>query len=93
MLQRFPRKGKGVRSKVGLSVSYNYLLFHTHSTLIHRYAGTGGFSEILGWTEVHEAEGQAKLGGTQGVLGFVALILAADVALYGESPPLSQPRV
>ncbi len=51
-----------------------------------RFAGTGGFSELLGWTEVHEAEGLTKLGGTQGVLGFVAVILFADYALYGERP-------
>jgi len=48
-----------------------------------RYAGIGGLSEVLGWTEVQQEEKQGFMGGVNGVLGLVALILAADLALFG----------
>jgi hypothetical protein len=37
----------------------------------------------LGWTEVQQEEKQGFMGGVNGVLGLVALILAADLALFG----------
>lgn len=48
-----------------------------------RYAGIGGLSEALGWTEVQQEEKSGFMGGVNGVLGLVALILAADLALFG----------
>ncbi|GAX84674.1 hypothetical protein CEUSTIGMA_g12095.t1 [Chlamydomonas eustigma] len=47
-----------------------------------RYAGIGGLSEVLGWTEVQEAENKQQLGGSTGVLKVVALILLADALLF-----------
>lgn len=47
-----------------------------------RYAGIGGLSEILGWTEVQRAERKEKLGGAQGVINVFVGILAIDVALF-----------
>lgn len=48
-----------------------------------RYAGIGGLSEVLGWTEVQQEEKAGFMGGVAGVLGLVALILLADLALFG----------
>ena len=39
--------------------------FISVTTAAVRYAGIGGLSEVLGWTEVQEAEGVQKLGGPQ----------------------------
>ncbi|KAF6254465.1 Rhodanese-like domain-containing protein [Scenedesmus sp. NREL 46B-D3] len=48
-----------------------------------RYAGIGGLSEALGWTEVQQEYNQGQfLGGVENILKFVGLILAADVALF-----------
>uniref|UniRef100_A0A383VI29 Rhodanese domain-containing protein n=1 Tax=Tetradesmus obliquus TaxID=3088 RepID=A0A383VI29_TETOB len=48
-----------------------------------RYAGIGGLSEALGWTEVQQEYNEGQfLGGVSGILSFVALILAADLALF-----------
>jgi hypothetical protein len=49
-----------------------------------RFAGIGGLSEALGWTEVQQEYNQGQfLGGVENILKFVALILLADVALFG----------
>lgn len=49
-----------------------------------RYAGIGGLSEVLGWTEVQQEENAGQfMGGVNGVLSIVAVILAADIALFG----------
>jgi len=48
-----------------------------------RYAGIGGLSEALGWTEVQQEEKSGFMGGVNGVLGLVALVLLADLALFG----------
>ncbi|KAF8066281.1 STR11 [Scenedesmus sp. PABB004] len=48
-----------------------------------RYAGIGGLSEALGWTEVQQEEGAGGfMGGVQNIFKIVALVLAADLALF-----------
>jgi hypothetical protein len=59
------------------------LLLPPHVSPPCRYAGIGGLSEALGWTEVQQEEKSGFMGGVNGVLGLVALILAADLALFG----------
>lgn len=49
-----------------------------------RYAGIGGLSEVLGWTEVQQEENKGGFfGGANNVLALVALVLFADLALFG----------
>mmetsp|Transcript_26024 Transcript_26024/g.56766 ORF Transcript_26024/g.56766 Transcript_26024/m.56766 type:complete len:286 (+) Transcript_26024:126-983(+) len=48
-----------------------------------RYAGIGGLSEVLGWTEVQQEESKEKLGGISGVLKFFGVILVLDLLLFG----------
>lgn len=49
-----------------------------------RFAGIGGLSEALGWTEVQQEYNQGQfLGGAENILKLVALVLLADVALFG----------
>ena len=55
---------------------------HSPSDACRRYAGVGGLSELMGWTEVHEAEGKVLFGGVDGVLKVVLAILLADGALF-----------
>eukprot|EP00879_Flechtneria_rotunda_P000980 GHRR01001114.1.p1 GENE.GHRR01001114.1~~GHRR01001114.1.p1 ORF type:complete len:330 (+),score=116.40 GHRR01001114.1:142-990(+) len=49
-----------------------------------RFAGIGGLSELLGWTEVQQevGKGQGFMGGVNNILKIVALVLAADMALF-----------
>jgi hypothetical protein len=48
-----------------------------------RYAGIGGLSELLGWTEVQQDENRGQfMGGVENIFKLVALVLAADVALF-----------
>ncbi|KAG1673544.1 hypothetical protein FOA52_003844 [Chlamydomonas sp. UWO 241] len=47
-----------------------------------RYAGIGGFSEVLGWTEVQTEDKKQLLGGAGGVIGFFCVILGIDVAIW-----------
>lgn len=48
-----------------------------------RYAGIGGLSEALGWTEVQQEENRGQfMGGVENIFKLVALVLAADVALF-----------
>lgn len=47
-----------------------------------RYAGIGGMSEVLGWTEVQQEESKEKLGGLNGVLKVFVAILVADLLLF-----------
>ena len=47
-----------------------------------RYGGIGGFSELLGWTEVQQEEGKAKLGGSKGVLILFGSILLLDLLVF-----------
>lgn len=84
------------RTRLGWETLHNWLCCgvtapHTqrkHTTapprpLPVRYAGIGGLSEVLGWTEVQQEEKAGFMGGVAGVLGLVALILLADLALFG----------
>jgi len=67
---------------------------HTHHTRPDpparpRYAGIGGLSEVLGWTEVQQEENKGGFfGGANNVLALVALVLFADLALFGCVRPL-----
>eukprot|EP00775_Hariotina_reticulata_P002057 gene2057-2378_t len=48
-----------------------------------RYAGIGGLSEKLGWTEVQQEENRGQfMGGVENIFKIVALVLLADVALF-----------
>jgi len=47
-----------------------------------RYAGIGGFSELLGWTEVQQEAQKGALGGFETILKLVGLVLVADVLLF-----------
>jgi hypothetical protein len=66
-----------------IAIHLNTSPFQTLNIYLGRYAGIGGLSEVLGWTEVQQEEQQGFMGGVNGVLGLVALILAADLALFG----------
>ncbi|KAG2427253.1 hypothetical protein HXX76_012449 [Chlamydomonas incerta] len=46
-----------------------------------RYAGIGGLSEAIGWTEVQQEQNKG-LGSVDGALKVVGLILAADLLLF-----------
>lgn len=49
-----------------------------------RFAGIGGLSEALGWTEVQQEYKQGQFaGGFENILKLVAVVLAADLALFG----------
>lgn len=49
-----------------------------------RFAGIGGLSEALGWTEVQQEYKQGQFaGGFENILKLVALVLVADLALFG----------
>lgn len=47
-----------------------------------RYAGIGGLSELIGWTEVQQEQNKG-LGSAEGVIKLVALVLVLDLALFG----------
>lgn len=47
-----------------------------------RYAGIGGMSEVLGWTEVQQQEKKGAMGGFENVLKLVGVVLAADFLLF-----------
>ncbi len=47
-----------------------------------RYAGIGGLSEALGWTEVQQEESKGFAGGFQNILALVALVLLVDGAVF-----------
>lgn len=52
------------------------------------YAGIGGLSEVLGWTEVQTEENKGSFfGGANNILALVALVLIADLALFGCAAP------
>lgn len=49
----------------------------------HRYAGIGGLSESLGWTDVQREEKQSSfMGGFENVIKLFSLILLADMLLF-----------
>ena len=49
---------------------------------MRRYAGIGGISGLLGWTEVQQAESQAVLGGATGFIKLVFGILVIDILVF-----------
>ncbi|KAG2498522.1 hypothetical protein HYH03_003773 [Edaphochlamys debaryana] len=46
-----------------------------------RYAGIGGLSELIGWTEVQQEQGK-NLGSIDAVIKFFAVILALDLLVF-----------
>lgn len=48
-----------------------------------RYAGIGGVSELLGWTEVQQEERKGAMGGFENVLKLVGVVLVLDLLLFG----------
>ena len=46
-----------------------------------RFAGIGGLSEAIGWTEVQQEQNKG-MGGVDGALKVVGIILAADLLLF-----------
>jgi hypothetical protein len=75
----------GVAVTQHTTASTHFFFVTLSVTLLHcRFAGIGGLSEALGWTEVQQEYNQGQfLGGVENILKFVALILLADVALFG----------
>lgn len=58
---------------------------HHHRCRCHprSHAGIGGLSEALGWTEVQQEEQTGQFfGGAENIFKLVALVLAADMALF-----------
>lgn len=47
-----------------------------------RYAGIGGFSEFLGWTEVQQDENKQKFGGIFGIVKIAAVLVFLDGLLF-----------
>jgi len=47
-----------------------------------RYAGIGGLSEALGWTEVQQREKKGFMGGFENILKIFALVLVLDTLLF-----------
>ncbi len=48
----------------------------------NRYAGIGGVSEMLGWTEVQQEEKKSFAGGYENVLKVVGVVLALDAVVF-----------
>jgi len=47
-----------------------------------RYAGIGGVSELLGWTEVQQEERKGAMGGFENVLKLVGVVLVIDLLVF-----------
>lgn len=48
-----------------------------------RFAGIGGMSELLGWTEVQQQYKEGFMGGSETVLKLIGIFLAIDLLLIG----------
>lgn len=47
-----------------------------------RYAGVGGLSAFIGWTEVHQQEDKDRAGGMSNILKLAAVLLILDAVLF-----------